>query len=86
MSEETGSKSSCEMMSDRCQYCSGEKRLICPSTALSYKGDFYPGMDIWVEPGRLYVEVRPDTYEPCFMEDEVKINFCPICGRKFGDA
>lgn len=69
-------------MIDHCPYCSGEKLLVSRSTKLSLKGDFFPGMDIWVEGDRLEVEVAPDTYEPGFMEESIKINFCPICGRK----
>ena len=69
-------------MSNSCPYCRGEKTLISRSSKLSLKRDFYPGIELWVEADRIYIEAAPDTYEPSFMEDEVKINFCPICGRE----
>ena len=45
-------------------------------------GHFHPGIIVGVEDDELWVTAAPDTYEPGYMEAEVKINFCPMCGEK----
>lgn len=65
-----------------CEYCNGTKPLVEPAKEMSFKGDFFPGIDLFIDCGVLYYEVRPDTYEPAFMEGGVEIKFCPMCGRK----
>ena len=69
-----------EHKKEPCPYCSGDNLL---SERLKYgdKGDGYVGMDVYVENGALYIDAVPDTYEPIFMEKEIKINFCPMCGK-----
>lgn len=69
-----------------CNYCTGEKNLIDHSDKLSLKGDFYPGIELGISSNELYVVAAPDTYEPGYLEDSVKINFCPMCGEKLNEC
>lgn len=64
-----------------CKYCSGEKSLRCTRGRLSSKGDFAPGIEVFVERGMLYITAVADVYEPNYMEEEIEINYCPKCGR-----
>lgn len=65
-----------------CEYCRGTRTLIEQRDKLSRKGDFYPGLEVGVEDGELWVIAIPDTYEPGYLEDSVKIKFCPMCGER----
>ena len=72
----------------RCNFCEGYANLLSRSKTLSKKGDFFPGIDVDIDGDVLRIVAAPDTYEPGFMEAEVKINFCPMCGenlRKEGE-
>jgi hypothetical protein len=75
-------------MSTVCNYCSDEYRnapLIDTCKDYSKKGVFRPGIYVGInvlDVGELYVSATPDTYEPGYMEESVKIKFCPMCGRK----
>lgn len=70
-----------------CEYCRGDKWLSECDDKFSYKGDFYPGIDIFIDDdGVLDITVVPDTYEPCYMEKRIKINFCPMCGQKLSEG
>ena len=74
-------------MNDVCEFCrndgwSENENLINPSSHLSSKGDFYSGFTVYVDGDSLSIRAVADTYEPSYMEDEIKINFCPMCGRK----
>jgi hypothetical protein len=64
-----------------CEYCRGTRSLINQRDTLSRKGDFYPGLEVYLEKNVLYIVAVPDTYEPGYLEASVKINFCPMCGR-----
>ena len=67
-----------------CIYCTyGGKLLVWGRNKLSKKGDFYPGVDIGVDPEKnvLFVEAVADVYEPSFVEAAIEISFCPMCGR-----
>lgn len=67
-----------------CEYCTGLKSLYSHDMNLSYKGNFYPGINVEVETdGSLYITAIPDTYEPGFQEVTVPIKYCPMCGEKF---
>jgi len=70
-----------------CEFCSEgylTKPVIHTRRILSTKRDSFPGIEAYVESaGLLYVVAIPDTYEPAYQAAEVKINFCPMCGRKF---
>lgn len=71
-------------MSTVCEYCRHGYQndyLINSATKMSKKRDFYPGIEVCIEDGVLWVIASPDTYEPGFQEEFVKINFCPMCGR-----
>lgn len=70
-----------------CKFCEGGGvSLFCSiSDRLSYKGDFYPGTDVYIVENRLHIDVIPDTYEPCYIEERFEIKFCPMCGRKLTD-
>ena len=72
-----------------CEYCKcywehDKKYLLSGRTDLSKKGDFYPGIDIHIDPEEnvLVVESVADVYEPTYMEEKIRINFCPMCGCK----
>ena len=65
-----------------CIYCAGEIPILDTTTTLSKKGFFYPGITVGVEDGELWVTAVPDTYEPGYLEEDIKINFCPMCGEK----
>jgi hypothetical protein len=67
-----------------CEYCRcwDTKFLLERSEKLSFKRDAYPGISLCIDNDCLEVDACPDTYEPSFMEASVKINYCPMCGRK----
>ena len=71
-----------------CKYCIDEGGefvfIIDTRTEMSFKHGGYPGISAYIHNGRLEVEAAGDTYEPSFEEASVKINYCPICGRKLG--
>lgn len=72
-------------MSTVCEYCTDKytnKTLIDTCKELSKKRMIVPGIAVGIEDGELWVIASPDTYEPGYMEESVKINFCPMCGRK----
>lgn len=68
-----------------CEYCSGEKALFDNRTEYSKKGDFYPGIEVWIGSGGISVAAATDTYEPGYEEAAFKIHFCPMCGARLGD-
>ena len=73
-------------MSTVCNYCMGDCAPILDTiSGVSKKGHFYPGVTVGVEDGDLWIIAVPDTYEPGYMEESVKIKFCPMCGRKLED-
>lgn len=65
-----------------CKYCTGDKALLERPKNLSYKGDFYPGMDVSIDGRELFIFAVPDTYEPEVLEKTIEIAFCPMCGKK----
>lgn len=65
-----------------CKYCSGQEALFDDATKLSEKGDFYPGIDVWLNDGKLSITAIPNTYEPGIVEACVSIKYCPMCGSK----
>lgn len=67
-----------------CEYCRGTRTLIEQRDKLSLKGDFYPGFEVYLDKNTLCVVAVPDTYEPAYMEEEVTIKFCPMCGARLG--
>lgn len=72
-------------MNTVCNYCQRGYQndyLINTATKMSKKRDFYPGIEMVIEDGVLWVNAIPDTYEPSYQEEFVKINFCPMCGRE----
>lgn len=65
-----------------CEYCKGTSYLIERAGSLSHRGNFYPGIDVGIYGDVLFIEGCADTYEPNYIEEGVKINFCPMCGSK----
>jgi hypothetical protein len=65
-----------------CEYCRGTKYLIEREQILSRRGNFYPGIDVGIYGNVLFVEGSADTYEPNYIGEGIKINFCPMCGEK----
>ena len=67
-----------------CEYCQGWDaiELINTMNTISYKTEKYPGIRIEIDvDGTMNIYSVADTYEPSFMEETLKINFCPMCGR-----
>lgn len=65
-----------------CKICNGEEALMVREKRSKKKDYGYIGFDISVEDGTLLVAAVPDTYEPAYMDTEIKINYCPICGKR----
>lgn len=65
-----------------CDYCKGYAPFLKSSENLSLKGDFFPGVDMYLDGDELQLSISPDTYEPSYMEAYVKIRFCPMCGEE----
>lgn len=68
-----------------CDYCNGFSVLVRCSHRLSSKGNFYPGISAGIDDGELWIESIADTYEPSFMSEYIKINFCPMCGDRLSE-
>lgn len=66
---------------DGCDYCNGKKYLAERSGPLSYKGEFTPGIEVCIDGDILSVDSIADVYEPNFTEEDIKIRYCPMCGR-----
>ena len=64
-----------------CVYCCGDRNLIECVDRLSTKGDFHPGIIASIYENTITIQAVADTYEPNFMEEDIKINFCPMCGK-----
>ena len=68
-----------------CEYCDGKCKFILHGrTEYSKKGDFYPGVDVWIEPvnKRICIDAVADVYEPHYIEERIQIRFCPMCGKE----
>lgn len=67
-----------------CEYCKdyGVKLLSERQQHYSDKGDFYPGVEVYIDKDTLNVFAVADTYEPGVEEACIKIQYCPMCGRK----
>ena len=69
-----------------CEYCQvwPFKPLFNNRGKLSSKGDFYPGICVDIDPyeRELCVFAVADTYEPGVVDAEIKIKYCPMCGRE----
>jgi len=68
-----------------CKYCEGEEEEISSRTEFAKKSDCgYAGFEVYVIPEEsvLHIACAPDTHEIVFEEKDVKINYCPMCGRK----
>lgn len=63
-----------------CEYCKGERPLLERINKLSTKGDFYPGIAVDIYENRLCIDAVADTYEPNYLEEDIEIKFCPMCG------
>ena len=63
-----------------CKYCMSYKPII-DTFNIGKHADMY-GIDLVIEDNKLKISAAVDTYEPGYEEAEVKIKYCPICGRK----
>ena len=66
----------------QCDYCEGTAAILNNRNVMSYKGDFFPGVEICVDGHFLSFVCVADTYEPNYTGVTAKIKFCPMCGRK----
>lgn len=69
-----------------CEYCvAGMTRMLFNNRdKLSNKRDIYPGIEAEIDSIRstIWIGACPNTYEPGWVEAEIPINFCPMCGEK----
>ena len=71
---------------NECKYCNNTGEMLFDTrTKLSSKGDFYPGIEVYVEDNKLEIAAVPDVYEPGYEEATIEINYCPMCGRSLKD-
>lgn len=72
---------------NECKYCCDGvvEPLLDNRTELSRKGDFYPGIDVYIEGDKLEIEAVADVYEPGYEEATIEIKYCPMCGRRLDD-
>lgn len=68
-----------------CKYCEEHEYICDTRTKRSKKGEFIPGIEIDITNNELYVLAVADTYEPGVVDQTIKINYCPMCGRKLSD-
>lgn len=70
-----------------CEYCKdyNQKCLSERNDKMSRKGDFYSGIQTYIEENKLQINAVADVYEPNFTEKSIKINYCPMCGRRLED-
>lgn len=72
-----------------CEYCKDceeylyidQKELMSLDEKMSLKRDIYPGIRLTIDGDMLRAQAIADTYEPSYIEKEIKINFCPMCGQ-----
>lgn len=67
-----------------CKRCNGEKWLHYGQNQYSGKTDGKYGINVDVNNinGELWITSVADTYEPNYQELTIKINYCPICGKR----
>ena len=75
-------------MNGSCEYCDKDNTKALSERILSkYHDDAYTGLECTVdsESGMLLLETCLDNnyIEPVYEEFKIKINNCPMCGRKF---
>lgn len=64
-----------------CKYCDDDGELMYHKWETTYKGS--KGRSVGVVLGELCIDASADTFEPNYIEESIKINFCPMCGKKF---
>ena len=62
-----------------CKYCDDDGELIYHKWENTHKGS--KGMSVGVVFDELCIDASADTYEPNYIEEVIKINYCPMCGR-----
>ena len=72
-----------------CKYCEGwpTEHLYNTRTDVGKKSGGYPGLEVYIDiPSNvMWIGGHADVYEPNFIEAEIEINYCPMCGRKLND-
>ena len=68
-----------------CEYCEKEKKLIETEEADYIWEKFCGYEDRFVFVDRGYLRYTTDDYSCLDHGEKIKINFCPMCGRKLGD-
>lgn len=65
-----------------CKYCNSDV-LLSDFRGYSRHHDYKYGVVTYIEDGTLYIEAHPDSVDVgAYVEEEIEINFCPICGSK----
>lgn len=63
-----------------CKYCDDNGELVYHEWKDTPKGS--KGISVGVVLDGLCIDASADTYEPNYIEEVIKINYCPMCGRK----
>lgn len=67
-----------------CKYCereSYEEKYIYDDRKWSRKTHSDFGIRVYIENNKLNIGASADTYEPGYVECEIDINYCPMCGK-----
>ena len=85
------------MENEGCKFCKGEKEKIYTQTGYTKKGNTkygykeitrYPDFDdtcgLRIIAGILHIDYTAYSLDSSFY-DEIKINYCPFCGRKLDE-
>lgn len=71
------------MNKENCKYCDDNNDVyLHDDCKYSLKADCETGIVAYVFQNKLYINSCADTHEPSYMEADVEINYCPMCGRK----
>ncbi len=75
-----------------CEYCESNwenKKYITEKNRYGKGADCYIGIDTYIDGNMLGIdavgEVGYPSKDSTVVEEEVKINYCPMCGRKLGE-
>lgn len=73
-----------------CEYCVEEDMKSLSERKTSNWHRAYTGIECLVdsENGNIIIQACLDNahVEPIYKETKIKINYCPMCGRKLGDG
>lgn len=65
-----------------CKYCITYEDIYNDYKYSNKKEDSMYGISVHIENNIMMIDASGDTYESSYVEAEIKINYCPMCGRK----